>query len=43
MNEPVELYKLDVKKGDKAEMFASSLDNTGVHTDYKDFTNIKIL
>ena len=28
VNEPVKLYKLDVNKGYKADMFASFLDNT---------------
>ena len=37
VNEPVELYKLDVNKGDKADMFASFLDNTGFNTDDREF------
>ena len=37
VNEPVELYKLNVKTGDKVNMFASFLDNTGVHTDDREF------
>ena len=32
-NEPVELYKLDLLTGDKVDMIATFLDNTGVHAD----------
>ena len=31
VNEPVELYTLNVTTGDKVNMFASFLDNTGDH------------
>ena len=37
VNEPAELYKLNVDIGDKVDMFASFLDNTGVHTDDREF------
>ena len=37
VNEPAELYKLDIDNGDKVDMFASFLDNTGVHTDDREF------
>ena len=37
VNEPAELYKLDINNGDKVDMFASFLDNTGVHTDDREF------
>ena len=33
----MELYKSNVTTGDKVNMFASFLDNTGVHTDYWEF------
>ena len=36
-NEPLELYELDVNNGEKVDMFASSLDNTGVHTYDREF------
>ena len=37
VNEPTELYKLNVGIGDKVNMFANFLENTGVHTDDRDF------
>ena len=35
--EPAELYKLDIDGGDKVDMFAHFLENTGVHTDDREF------
>jgi len=37
VNEPAELYRMDINSGDKVDMFASFLDNTGVHTDDREF------
>ena len=37
VNEPVELYKLDTNNGNKVDMFSSFLDNTGAHTDDREF------
>ena len=37
VNEPTELYKLNVDLGDKVNMFANFLENTGVHTDDREF------
>ena len=37
VNEPTELYKLDVDGGDKVDMFANFLENTGVHMDDREF------
>ena len=37
VNEPAELYKLDVDDGDKVDMFANFLENTGVHMDNREF------
>ena len=34
VNEPMEFYELNVGIGDKVNMFANFLENTGVHTDY---------
>ena len=37
VNEPAELYKLDTECGDQVDMFANFLENTGVHTDDREF------
>ena len=37
VNEPIEMYKLNVDIGDKVDMFANFLENTGVHTDDREF------
>ena len=37
VNEPAELYKLNIDDGDKVDMFANFLENTGVHTDDREF------
>ena len=37
VNEPAELYRLDIGQGDKVDMFANFLENTGVHTDDREF------
>ena len=37
VNEPAELYKLDVDGGDKVDMFANFLENAGVHMDDREF------
>ena len=37
VNEPAELYKLDADQGDKVDIFANFLENTGVHTDDREF------
>ena len=37
VNEPAELYKLDVDDGDKVDMFANFLENKGVHMDDREF------
>ena len=37
VNEPAELYRLDMDSGDKVDMFANFLENTGVHTDDREF------
>ena len=37
VNEPTELYKLDTTSGDKADMFANFIENTGVSVDDREF------
>ena len=37
VNEPAELYKLNVDDGDKVDMFANFLENTCVHMDDREF------
>ena len=37
VHEPSESYKLDITSGDKADLYASFLENTGVSTDDREF------
>ena len=37
VHEPSDLYKLDIANGDKADLFSSFLENTGVSTDDREF------
>ena len=37
VHEPSEPYKLDITSGDKADLYASFLENTGVSTDDREF------
>ena len=37
VHEPSESYKLDITSGDKADLYASFLENTGVPTDDREF------
>ena len=37
VHEPSESYKLDITSGDKADLYARFLENTGVYTDDREF------
>ena len=37
VHEPSESYKLDITSGDKADLYVSFLENTGVSTDDREF------
>ena len=37
VHEPSESYKLDITSGDKADLYASFLENTGVPSDVREF------
>ena len=37
MNEPPELYTMDIKKGDIADMFSNFLYNTGINVEDREF------
>lgn len=37
MNEPPELYTMDVDKGDKVDMFSNLLNDTGINVEDREF------